>query len=124
MSTGVTKTLSAAEQIFRDLVWTPVINAGEASLFLAFPALDAPVIGAVDKEIISLASDWAFNQLTLFMDITTIKLLNSAHQAAFDTASENLEVIAYDKGITSQEFIDARAVALSDLSKFTELDIA
>lgn len=104
MTTQVNPTLSADEQIFKKLVWEPFIMAGETWLFTAVPVLNAPVLGAVDKEIISIVSDYIFDKVRLLFDIGAIKFLNAEHQAAYVTASLQLKIVLQTKGVNSDEY--------------------
>ena len=92
--------------------------AGETALFTQVPILAAPVLGTLDRAIISDISDWLFETLRLVLDMTAIKFVNQINQAAYDKAALNLSVIAHDKGITSVEFIQAREKAKIALSNF------
>lgn len=121
MTTQGFRPLTQAEQIFHDLVWQPMIQAGESWLETEVPALNLPVLKQIDEGVIGLVADWAFAQLCLFVDVTAIKLVNAAHQSAYDRASLELAVIAQEKGINSNEFKTARAAATAALVQFTRL---
>lgn len=118
MGTGAYKSLSVAEQIFKDLVWTPGIHAGELALESAVPLLALPILKQVGEETIDLIADALFNQFIMIVDVTTIKLVNAEHQAAFDKARVTLQIIAHDKGIDSPDFQNARENAKAALSQF------
>ncbi len=123
MTQSALPTLTHAEQIFKDLIWEPLLLAGETALFTwESPVLAVPIVGgvltAVEKEAISLASEWMFRQFVLLIDITAIKWVNQEHQAAYDRASEKLLVIATDSGIDSVEFKKARDDAKAALAQF------
>lgn len=121
MTTSVNAPLTKAEELFKTLIWDPMILAGESALFAAVPVLDAPILGTIDKAAINAASNWLYGQFVLLTDITTIKLLNSEAQTVFQNASELLAVIEIEKGIGSPEYAQAHATALADLSKFTRV---
>lgn len=113
MTTSAFKPLTEAEQVFKDLVWGPLILAGQSALIaVEAPVTGIPIVGWIlttaEKEAISLIGDFLFNQLILFIDVTAIKFVNAAHQAKFDDLSEKLEVIATDYGATSPEYLKAR----------------
>lgn len=114
------KPLSAAERIFKDLIWTPGVLAGELAIEGAVPFFALPVIKNIEEGVVNALSDWFFNQFILLIDVTAIRLVNAAHQAAYDSASLQLKVIAYDNGIDSDEFKKARDAAKLALSKFTQ----
>lgn len=97
-----------------------MIKAGEIWLESDVPFLSLPVVKQAEEEIINFLSDSLFDQIVIFVDISAIKLVNSAHQSAFDKASVNLKIIAHDKGIDSKEFQEARDAAKIALSKFTQ----
>ena len=118
MSTGVTSKLTQEEQLFKTLIWDPLITAGETALFAALPVLNAPVLGTLDHAALSSLSDWIFSQICLFIDITTIRLQNSAYQSAYDQASESLKIIALDKGVDSDDYKTALAANVAALSQF------
>lgn len=116
--------LTNAEQIFYDLVWSPMIAAGEKALETEVPFFAAPVISTLEEGIINDASKWVYQQVVLFIDIEMIKLVNAAHQTAYDSASLQLKVIAIDDGITSPQYATARTAAMLALSQFTRFGAA
>jgi hypothetical protein len=113
--------LTTAEQIFKDLVWTPAILAGETWLEAEVPALNLPGLKQLDEEAIKALSNWLFSQVVLVIDIETIQLVNSEHQSAYDKASEALAVIAEENGVKSDEYKKAQSAALAELSRFTRI---
>lgn len=120
MTTSAYKKLTTAETIFKDLVWTPLLAVGENALIVEVPFLGLPVISTVFKGTIGLVSDWIFNQLSLGVDLTAIKLVNDEHEAAFQSASLQLAIVAHDNGVNSPEYTAAKQKAMLALSKFTE----
>lgn len=118
MTTSAFRPLTAVEQVFKDLVWTPAIKLGEVALEGWVPALALPVIKEVDEYVIEQIADYLFNQIVLIVDLTAIKLVNAAHQSAFDTASLHLKIILIEKGVTSPEYQKAKEDAKKALSKF------
>lgn len=120
MTTEANRPLTNAENIFKTLVWDPIILSGETYLFANVPFLNLPVINQIDRGILNLAADWLFEQIRTLVDVTAIKLVNHDHQVAYDDASIQLMVIAHDKGINSDEFTKARDAAKVALSKFTQ----
>lgn len=119
MTTSAYASLTAAQQIFKDLIWTPMIQAGETYIETAVPALSLPVVKQLDEYTINAITDMAFNSLMLVIDVEAIKLVNSAHQSAYDTASVQLLIVAQEKGIASSEYSQALSAAAAALSKFT-----
>lgn len=120
MTTSAYQGLTTAQTVFKDLVWTPLITVGKTALKTELPFLGLPVISTVFNGIVGLISDWIFNQMALGMDLTAIKLVNSEHQSAYDSASIQLKVVAHDKGVNSPEYAAAKQKAMEALSKFTE----
>lgn len=113
MPTGVNQTLSSIEKIFKDAVWDPLIMTGEVALFTAVPVLNAPVLGAIDKEVISLASDWLFKQFVLFVDVTYVKFKNEAAQKQWDKDSLELEITLQTSGADSDAYKKALQIAIA-----------
>ena len=121
MSEIAFKPLTTAEQVFKDLVWTPAILAGELALEDAVPFFALPGIRTIEEGLINIFTDWLYNQFVLLVDVTAIRLVNAEHQAEYDKASLELKIIAIDKGIDSDEFKKAREAAKLALSKFTNI---
>lgn len=119
MTTSAYAPLTASEQVFKDLIWTPMVLAGETWIEGAVPALAFPILKQLDEAAISAITDWVFNSLMLVIDVAAIRLVNSAHQSAYDTASLQLKIVVQEKGINSNEYIQARQAALTALSQFT-----
>lgn len=118
MTTSVNASLTEAQQVFKDLIWTPMLLAGENWLELEVPALNLPVIKQIDEGAIRVVSDYIYAQLCLLIDIEAIRLINSAHQSAYDKASLQLKIIIAEKGTTSDDYKNALAAASTALSKF------
>lgn len=123
MSTGVNPTMDLATSIFKSLVWDNLVKAGIAALFVYMPWLNNWFTGPIVKFIINKFAESMFTASSLFVDMTTIKILNVEHQKAVDQASEQLLILAKDKGITSDAFKAEQvkqATALSNLTVFTQ----
>ncbi len=118
------KNLSTGEKIFKDLIWNPIIKAGEVALAVHVPFLALPVIKQLDEYLIENLTDWVFKQVVLFIDISAIQLVNEVHQHEYEKLSIGLKIIAHDKGVDSNEFKDARERAKLALSKFTRFGAA
>lgn len=118
MTTGVSKPLTLFEQLFKDLVFTPALKAGELALETAVPALAFPVLKQVDEYIIEQLAEWVFAQFVLLVDVEAIKLKNTEHQYTFDAAMIQLKIIASVQGIDSQKFSAAKEEAKNALSQF------
>jgi hypothetical protein len=119
MSISAYPSLTSAQKIFKDLVWDLGINAAIVGLDSAVPFLAIPVISRVKKILIHGVTDWVFNYIVLFVDVTAIKLVNSAHQATYEAESLRLKVVLHNSGIDSPEFKEARDAAKIALSRFT-----
>lgn len=119
MGTVAYKPLTIAEQVFKDLVWTPGLLAGELTLEGAVPFFNIPVLKDLERGIIEELSDWLYSQLCLLVDVNAIRLVNAAHQTAYLSASLRLKVLAMDHGLDSKEFKYARDAARLALSEFT-----
>lgn len=115
---------TTAENIFRQLVWDPVVAAGLAAFFIDFPFLNLPVI----RPLISWAAQgfagWLFDQLRLLTDVTAIQIANSLHQDAFEAASLRLKIVALDEGVESPAYAQALSIAKQTLSQFTQFHTA
>jgi hypothetical protein len=119
MTTTAYPSLTHAQQVFKDLIWTPMVKAGETYIEGVLPILAVPVIKQLDEALIGAITDWAFRNLMLIMDVQAIKLVNSAHQSAYDSASLQLKIVAIDHGINSNEYLEACTKASAALSRFT-----
>lgn len=122
MSTTINPTLTQAEQIFKDLLWDPMVTAGEVWIEGVVPVLALPGVEQIDEAIIQAASDAIFNQIILFIDVESIQLINTAHQTVYDNASLQLKIIAEEKGTISLEYQEALTAALIALSQFTDIN--
>lgn len=115
------KSLSHAEQVFKDIVWTPMLTLGENWLEAEVPFFALPVIKQLDEAAIKALTDILFNQMVEFIDVSAIRLVNTAHQAAYDKESERLVIIAAESGVTSDAYKKAQNQALIDMAKFTHI---
>jgi len=123
MTTSVNPPLTQAEQIFKTLIWDPMIAAGER--WLAAEEAPIPVLALFDgleDAAIQAIADWTFGKLVLWVDVTSLQLMNAAHNAAYTAAFVNLIAISEKSGIQSQEYIDAQNAALAALSQFTHFN--
>lgn len=121
MTTSAFPHLTSDEQVFYDLLWTPMLTVGENWLEIEVPFLDLPIIKQFDEAILKGVTDSIFNALVLVIDVTAIKLVNDANQSAYDTASLQLRIIAEESGIKSDAYNQAKSAALVALSNFTQL---
>ena len=121
MTTSAFRALTTAEQVFKDLIWSPMIQAGEVWIEGAVPFLALPVIKQLDEATIGAITDALFNQIVLVIDVTAINLVDAAHQSAFDSASERLAIVAQENGITSDQYIAARDKEVVAMVAFTRM---
>lgn len=113
--------LSEAEQVFYDLVWEPMVKAGEIWLETDAPFFSLPIIKQAEEEIIQLVADWVFRKIILFMDLAAVRFKNADLQVAYDKAFVALKIIAIDKGLDSPEYKKAKEdakAALSQIARF------
>lgn len=121
MTDSAYRKLSEAEQIFKDLVWDPMIRAGEWWIEGEVPLLDAPVIKQADEALINTIFDAIYQGIIKIIDIESIKMTSAARQTAYDASSIRLMVVASDSGIDSEEYRKARDEELVELAKFTHI---
>lgn len=98
-----------------------MITAGENWLEVEVPFLELPVIKQLDEAVINEITDALFNYVILVIDVTAIKLVNTIHQSAYDTASLKLRVIAQNEGINSDAYKQAREAELAAQSTWTNI---
>lgn len=121
MTTSAFPILTSVEQVFYDLIWTPMFTAGENWLEVEVPLLDLPIVKQLDEAGLKVLSDAIFQQLTLFIDVSAIKLVNAARQNAYDNASLQLKIVAQTNGINSDAYKAQLASTLAAMSKFTDI---
>lgn len=98
-----------------------MLKLGENWLEGEVPVLALPALKQIDEAILGIIADYTFRQLVLLVDVTAIRLVNTVHQAAFDSATENLAIIADEQGADSDAYKNARVAALAALAKFTHI---
>ena len=122
MTTSATPALSIAETIFKEVVWNPMIKAGEvwlAGAEAAIPILDLPIFQSLEDAEIEKLTDALFNLICLSVDVETIELLNPARQSAYESSSEALKLIADEKGTESDAYKQALSDAITAQVKLT-----
>lgn len=122
MTTGVNPTLSLAEDLFRNLVWDPLVTAGLLALDTQVPVLAIWPLKNIIDGTVNAFSGYIFGQVRLIIDVTAIQLLNESHKEAYAAASEKLHIIAHDQGVDSDAFRQARASAKVTLSQFVNFN--
>lgn len=118
MSDSAFKPLSTAERIFYEVVWTPMIKAGEIWIEGAVPFLALPVVKQLDEAAINALTDALFHQMTLFVDVTAIRMVDARRQVAWESASEKLSILAKEQGEASDAYKKALAAEADDFAKF------
>jgi len=98
-----------------------MFTAGENWLEVEVPLLDLPIVKQLDEAGLKVLSDAIFQQLTLFIDVSAIKLVNAARQNAYDNASLQLKIVAQTNGINSDAYKAQLASTLAAMSKFTDI---
>lgn len=98
-----------------------MITAGENWLETEIPALAFPVIKQMDEGVISIITDAIYNYFVQIIDVTAIRLVNSLAQSAWENASLQLNIVAAESGLSSPQYQQAKATALADMSKFTDI---
>jgi hypothetical protein len=121
MTTDVNPVLTEIETIFKNLIWNPMLVAGENWLEVQFPLFNLPVVKQLEEGVLGAITDAIYTTLIKLVDITAIKLLDPVHQTAYESASEQLVIIATESGVNSDAYKTAEAQALAALSKFTKL---
>ena len=104
--------LTQAEDLFKTLVWDPLIKS------LAFATFGVSIFGSVLTYVATSFSDILYGQIRLLIDVEAIALVNAQHKIEYKNASLKLKVIAHDKGSNSPEYFKAREEAMASLAKF------
>jgi hypothetical protein len=104
MTTSAFKPLTTAEKIFKDLVWDPMLKAGEKWLEGAVPFFSLPVVSSLEESVAQELSDAFYTQMCLLIDISVIKLVDEQHDKAFRDAATKLHLVADQYGPNSEEF--------------------
>lgn len=121
MTTNAFPMLTAAEQIFYDVVWTPMLTAGESWIEVELPFLALPIVKQIDEAALKAVTDGIFNALVELIDVAAIKWKIAANESAYTVASLQLLIIAQESGINSDAYKKARDVAKAALAQFTRL---
>ena len=90
-----------------------MIKVGENYLEYEIPALKLPILKSLEEDTIQFVMDAIYSQVVLLIDIAAIRLINAAHQAAYDKASEQLVIISMEKGEDSDAYKQALVVAVA-----------
>lgn len=104
MSESAFRPLTTAEKIFKDVVFDPMIRAGEAWLEGAFSFFSLPVVKQLEEHELQAILDGIYLQLCMFIDIESIRLVDAEKQRAFEDASTRLHLVIAQYGPESPEF--------------------
>lgn len=118
MSEQANPDLQKIEDVFKKLFWESLSLGLESALFSAAPYLNVWPLRPVISFVIKSLTDRIYGILKLAIDLAAIRFLNDEHQRAFDAAMVSLKIIAHDKGIESDAFIQARERAKESLARF------
>jgi hypothetical protein len=118
MTDSVSKELTIAENIFKNLVWDNIIALETKALLAQAPYLNIWPLNEIISSILSMVGNKVFDTIKLSIDLESITLMNKIYQAEFTNTSLRLKILAHDKGIDSPEFKEARENAKKILSKF------
>jgi hypothetical protein len=106
-------------EIFKSLVWDQSVNALLVIVFIEAPYLNVWPLRQIITSFTNLMSDKLFEAMTLFVDVSVIKLKNEAHHKEYVRESTKLAIVLHEKGINSDEYKKAREKARLALSRFT-----
>lgn len=121
MTTSAYKPLTTAEKIFYEVVWKPLLKAGEVALAgveASVPVLDLPIVQGLEDDVIDAVADAVFKRIVLFIDVTAIKLTNPVLQSKWASASESLPLIAQEQGESSDAYKQALSTAATDFARW------
>jgi hypothetical protein len=121
MTTVAYAPLTQAEQVFKTLIWTPIILMGETALKgveATIPMLDLPIFQDLEDGLINAITDAIFNQIVLFIDVESIELVNAELQSKWASASESLALIATEQGVDSDVYKTALSTAAADFANW------
>lgn len=121
MTEVVTPGLGRIEDLLEDLVWDNLVEAALAALAVAAPWTKWPIVGPVVRYIVRRIADKLFSLARLTFDFQAIRFLDNKAQREFDTAAVKLKIIAYKRGVESEEFKKAREDAKAAFAEFVRL---
>lgn len=112
MTDSVNPKVSIGENLFKDGVWNPTVQAVLAQYGLNFWPLTA---------IVGVITDAIYGKICVAIDVAAVAYINQAHKKTFDDAELKLQVMAVEYGPDSQEFKDEREKALAALASFVHM---
>lgn len=120
--------VDVAFDVFKALVWDNLVTAGIKSLAL-IPYVGpifawGPIAAVLQFFVETFVTNPLYNGLQLVVDLDVIVLRNAAAKRTFDDASVSLKIVAGEKGITSQEFKNAREKHKLEMSQYTRYYVA
>lgn len=106
---------------FKELVWSEIVQAELRQLFSAVPFLGWGPIGYVISVIALKWAERLYKQFCTTVNVQMIELRNEAQENVYATASAELNIIAAQKGIESNEFKAARELHKRAFADFVRL---
>ncbi len=116
MTTIAFRPLTAVENAFKLIVWTPLVKSGEIWIEGQAPFLALPVVRNLEEGLVNLLTDAIFNWLITQLDVAAIVLVNAERQAKWSSANEKLAIIAVDSGVDSDAYKKALTDAAADFA--------
>jgi hypothetical protein len=110
--------LGRAQDVFRDVIWENLVQAGLAAWFTAVPAFGVWPLRPIVTAIVGMAQGWIYKAMREQMDLRVIALVNERAQREFDSAAVTLKLIERDYGPESDQYRKARDNAQVSLSRF------
>ncbi|NTU74269.1 hypothetical protein HGB07_09110 [Candidatus Roizmanbacteria bacterium] len=110
--------LDKAENIFKNIVWDNLAQAGLVCFFGYFSFLNVPVIKPVLTYLMTAFSDFLFKNIKLAVDLEAIVLMNAAAKSEYNRSMVTLKIILHEKGADSNEFKIAKENAKKSFAKF------
>lgn len=118
MTTQVDPTSAAIEDLYADMVWTPLTNSLIAMVFAAVPWLAIIPLSWIVSALIKALMGLLLKLMRLGADDVLIYFKNASHRAAFDDATVELKLLANEKGINSSDYLNNKQNARDSLSQF------
>lgn len=120
MTTGVTPALSNIEDVFGNVVWDNLVDL-ELEAFFSLPCFAwcrIWPIGPIIRYVVHRYSTKFYARFRTFIDITVIKIMDTAAKNEFEKQALMLKVIEIDRGLNSQDYKDAKEKARTSFLEF------
>lgn len=121
-TTAPSPALTVIEGLFQSAIWNPLFSAMSVDLFSDLPWLNIWPIQPVANFLLGQVQTRLLGMLLKFVDMTSIPLINSAHQAAFNAAATKLQVVAVEFGANTPEFQSANQAEIASLLTFVTIN--